>query len=46
MTDSNALEIINTGALGLTATAGDPGGWKFDNQAGQIIMNHSGYADR
>ncbi len=39
ISESNALEIITTGALGMTATAGDPGGWKFDNQTGQFIVN-------
>ena len=46
ITDSNALEIVNTGALGMTATAGDPGGWKFDNQTGQFIVNDAAYDDR
>ena len=46
MTDSQAIEIINTGALGLTATGGDPGGWKFDNQTGQFIVNHSTWETR
>ena len=46
MTNSSALAIITTGALGMTATAGDPGGWKFDNVTGQWIVNHSTYAGR
>ena len=46
MTNSNALEIITTGTLGMTATAGDPGGWKFDNVTGQFIANHSNWDDR
>ena len=46
MTNSNALEIVTTGSLGMTATAGDPGGWKFDNVTGQFIVNHSTWDDR
>ena len=33
------MEIITTGTLGMTATAGDPGGWKFDNKSGELIAN-------
>lgn len=44
--DIQALEIITTGSLGLSATAGDPGGWKFDNVTGQFIINHSTHEDR
>lgn len=46
MTNSNALEIATAGSLGMTATAGDPGGWKFDNVTGQWIVNDSTYDDR
>ena len=46
MTASNALEIVTTGSLGMIATGLDPGGWKFDNQTGQFIVNHSAYDDR
>lgn len=46
VTESNALEIVTTGALGMTATGGDPGGWKFDNQTGQFIVNDAAYDDR
>ncbi len=46
MTSSNALAIVTTGTLGMTATAGDPGGWKFDNVTGQWIVNHNTYDDR
>jgi prepilin-type N-terminal cleavage/methylation domain-containing protein len=46
MTNSNALAIVTTGTLGMTATAGDPGGWKFDNVTGQWIVNHNSYDDR
>jgi prepilin-type N-terminal cleavage/methylation domain-containing protein len=43
LTQSQAIEIINVGTLGLTATAGDPGGWKYDRQTGQIVINHASY---
>ncbi len=46
MTNSSALEIVTTGTLGMTATGGDPGGWKFDNVTGQFIVNHSAWEDR
>ena len=46
MTESNVLEIETAGALGMTATALDPGGWKFDNRTGQLIVNDAAYDDR
>ena len=46
LTESNALEIATAGTLGMTATVGDPGGWKFDNQTGQFIVNDAAYDDR
>ena len=46
MTNSNALAIVTTGTLGMIATGGDPGGWKFDNVTGQWIVNHSTWDDR
>ena len=46
ITNSAALEIVTTGALGMTATGGDPGGWKFDNVTGQFIVNDAAYDDR
>jgi prepilin-type N-terminal cleavage/methylation domain-containing protein len=45
-TNINALEIVTAGALGMTATAGDPGGWKFDNVTGQFIVNDATWDDR
>jgi len=42
----STLVIATTGTLPVPADGGDPGGWKFDNQAGQIILNHSAYATR
>jgi type II secretion system protein G len=46
MTASSALEIVTTGTLGLTATAGNPGGWKFDNVTGQFIVNDAAHQTR
>ncbi len=42
----NVLEIITTGALGMTASVGDPGGWKFDDVTGQFIVNDAAWDDR
>ena len=39
------VEIVNDGTLPLTATAGDPGGWKFDTSTGLFIINHTAYDD-
>ena len=33
-------------ALGMTADGGDPGGWKFNNQTGQLIINHATWEAR
>ncbi len=47
LTDLSVLEIEGeSAALGMTATPGDPGGWKFNNQTGQFIINHSTWDDR
>ena len=46
ISETNALEIETAGALGMVATAGDPGGWKFDNRTGQFIVNDAAYDDR
>ena len=36
----STLEVVNTGdLLGLTATGGDPGGYKYDSSTGKIIIN-------
>ena len=40
------VEVITTGTLGMTATSGDPGGWKFDNKTGQLIANITAYQAR
>ena len=41
-----ALEVVNTGDLNMTATAGDPGGWKYDTKTGKIIVNIAAYQTR
>ena len=46
ITDSSALEVVIVGALGLSATVGDPGGWKFDNKTGEIIVNDAAWDSR
>ena len=46
ITNLQVLEISTAGVLGMTATAGDPGGWKFDNQTGQFIINDATYDNR
>jgi prepilin-type N-terminal cleavage/methylation domain-containing protein len=43
VTNSSAIEILAVGTLGMTATGGDPGGWKFDNKTGQLIVNDAAY---
>ncbi len=45
ITGSNALEIVTTGDLNMTAS-GTTGGWKFDVVTGKFIANHTGYDDR
>jgi type II secretion system protein G len=40
------VEVGNAGTLPLVATAGDPGGWKFDTVTGQFIANHTAYDER
>ena len=40
------VEIVTVGSLGMTATSGDPGGWKFDNKTGQLIVNVAAYQSR
>ncbi|MGB5396843.1 MAG: prepilin-type N-terminal cleavage/methylation domain-containing protein [Gammaproteobacteria bacterium] len=35
----SALEVVAAGDLNMTATAGDPGGFKYDSQTGKIIIN-------
>ena len=44
--DSSALKIETTGALGMTAEGTDPGGWRFDNVTGQLIVNHGTWETR
>ncbi len=46
LTGSSALEIESaSAALGMTAT-GVGGGWKFNNQTGQFIINHTTWEAR
>ncbi|WP_374244991.1 prepilin-type N-terminal cleavage/methylation domain-containing protein [Zoogloea sp.] len=40
------VEVVTAGSLGMTATSGDPGGWKFDNKTGQLIVNIAAYQSR
>ena len=35
----SALEVVAAGDLNMGATAGDPGGFKFDSQNGKISIN-------
>lgn len=35
----SALEVVAAGDLAMGATAGDPGGFKYDSQTGKIIIN-------
>ncbi len=46
VTQLAVLEVITVGALGMVATVGDPGGWKFDNVTGQFIVNDAAWDDR
>lgn len=46
ITDSILFEISTAGTLGMTATVGDPGGWKYDNVTGQFIVNDAAYDNR
>jgi prepilin-type N-terminal cleavage/methylation domain-containing protein len=39
------VEVVNAGSLPLVAS-GVAGGWKFDTQTGQFVMNDTGYDDR
>ena len=42
----SALEVVNTGDLAMGATAGDPGGFKYDSTTGKIIINIAAEQDR
>ncbi len=39
VSDKDVVEVVFAGTLGITATAPNPGGWKFDNKTGQLIAN-------
>ena len=44
--NSNALEVVAAGVLNMGATAGDPGGYKYDSKTGKIIINIAAEAGR
>ena len=44
-TNVATVEVGNAGTLPLVAT-GTSGGWKFDTQTGQFIVNHTSYDER
>lgn len=37
--NSAAMEVVATGDLNMTASVGDPGGYKYDTKTGRIIIN-------
>jgi type II secretion system protein G len=43
---NNVLEVVNAGDLNMTATAGDPGGYKYDSVTGKLIINIAAEQDR
>ncbi len=45
-TESATIEVITTGDLNMAATAGDPGGWKYDTKTGKIIINLAAHEAR
>ena len=44
--NSDALEVVAAGDLNMGATAGDPGGYKYDSKTGKIIINIAAEAGR
>ena len=46
ITQLAVLEVSTVGALGMVASVGDPGGWKFDNRTGEFIVNDAAWDDR
>lgn len=44
--NSSALEVVAAGDLNMTATGGDPGGYKYDTKTGKIIINIAAEQDR
>ena len=46
MTNLRDLVIVNTGSLNLAPDGGDPGGWKFDDVSGKLIVNDACCATR
>lgn len=45
ITETNALNLVSAGALGMTSAV-TTGGWKYDSVTGQIIADHQDYDDR
>lgn len=41
-----AIEVVTAGDLNMAATAGDPGGWKYDVKTGKLILNMAAYQAR
>lgn len=46
VSNSSAIELSTAGVLGMTATAAETGGWKFDNKTGQLIANSTALQSR
>ncbi len=44
--NSNALEVVAAGDLEMGASAGDPGGYKYDSKTGKLIINIAAEAGR
>lgn len=44
--DKNDLEVIADADLNMSATGGDPGGYKYDSETGKIIINIAAEDDR
>ncbi len=40
------IEVVVAGDLNMTATAGDPGGWKYDTKTGKLIVNIAAHQAR
>lgn len=40
------IEIVTTGNLNMTASSGNPGGYKYDNKTGKFIVNLTDYETR
>ncbi len=40
------IEVVIAGDLNMTATVGDPGGWKYDTKTGKLIVNIAAHQAR